>query len=165
MVEVRRLTAQDDLDAVACLYAQSWKASYRGLLPDTFLNRLTPDRWSAMLHADPGASLGLFVDGALTGTAMVGFARQAGREGYGEIISIYLRPGFAGRGYGRALMEAALSRLSEEGCERACLWTLEGNVRAEGFYARMGFAPSGNTQQENFGGQSARLYEYTRDLP
>jgi len=109
-VEVRRLTAQDDLDAVACLYAQSWKASYRGLLPDAFLNRLTPDRWSAMLHADPGASLGLFVDGALTGTAMVGFARQAGREGYGEIIS-------------------------------------------------------GNTQQENFGGQSARLYEYTRDLP
>ena len=147
MVEVRRLTAQDDLDAVACLYAQSWKASYRGLLPDAFLNRLTPDRWSAMLHADPGASLGLFVDGALTGTAMVGFARQAGR------------------GYGRALMEAALSRLSEEGCERACLWTLEGNVRAEGFYTRMGFAPSGNTQQENFGGQSARLYEYTRDLP
>ena len=164
MAEIRALSQQDDLAVVADVYAASWKQHYMGILPDTFLQRLTGDRWSAMLHADPSASLGLFEDGRVMGTAMTGFSRDEEREDYGEILAIYLRPEAKSRGYGRLLLEAAMSRLRDEGCENACLWVMEPNRSSIGFYEHMGFHPSGRTQQEMYGGRMITLLEYIRKL-
>ena len=111
MAVIRPLCAQDDFDEVGNVYAESWKACYRGLLPQAFLDKLTHDRWSGMVRADPSASLGAFEDGRIVGTAMVSYAREPGREGFGELVSLYLRPEAMGRGHGRRLMEAVLQRL------------------------------------------------------
>ena len=78
MAVVRPLCAQDDFDEVGNVYAESWKACYRGLLPQAFLDKLTHDRWSGMVRADPSASLGAFEDGRIVGTAMVSYARERG---------------------------------------------------------------------------------------
>ena len=83
MAVIRPLCAQDDFDEVGNVYAESWKACYRGLLPQAFLDKLTHDRWSGMVRADPSASLGAFEDGRIVGTAMVSYAREPGREGFG----------------------------------------------------------------------------------
>ena len=159
MAVVRPLCAQDDFDEAGEVYAESWKACYRGLLPQAFLDKLTHDRWSGMLRADPSASLGAFEDGRIVGTAMVSYAREPDREGFGELVSLYLRPQAMGRGYGRRLMEAALQRLREDGCEGVCLWVLEGNRQAQAFYRHMGFHPSGRSQKEVFGGAETELVE------
>lgn len=159
MATVRALCAQDDFDEVGEVYVESWKASYRDLLPQAFLEKLTHDRWSGMLRADPSASLAVFEEGRAVGTAMIGYAREADREGFGEIISLYLRPEAMGRGYGRRLLEAALERLHGDGCEGACLWVLAGNARARGFYRHMGFEASGRSQTELFGSMEAELVE------
>ena len=110
MITIRPLTPQDDLKAVGELYAYSWQQTYQRLLPQRFLDKLTHDRWSAVLRADPGSSLGMFEDGMLIGTAMLSFRREEGREGYGEIISLYLLPEKTGQGHGSRLLRAALSR-------------------------------------------------------
>lgn len=159
MMEIRFLTAQDDLNAVAELYAASWKTHYAGILPDAFLQKLTADRWTAMLHAEPEASLGLFENGIVVGTAMTAFCRDEGREGYGELVSLYLLPGMEGRGFGRRLLEAALQSLREEGCSCVCLWVMTENRRAIGFYEHMGFWPTGRFQQERYGGRDLQLME------
>ena len=164
MATVRALCAQDDFDEVGEVYVESWKASYRDLLPQAFLEKLTHDRWSAMLNADPSSSLGLFDGDRVVGTAMVSFAREPGREGYGEIVSIYLLPDYAGRGYGRLLMEAAFERLRSDGAENVCLWAFSKNTRAEGFYEHMGFVRSGRVQTEAFGGETTELTEFVRGL-
>ena len=84
MAVIRPLCAQDDFNEVGDVYVQSWKVCYQGLLPQAFLDKLTRDRWSGMLRADPSASLGVFEDGRIVGTAMVSYAREPGREGFGE---------------------------------------------------------------------------------
>lgn len=164
MAVVRALNAQDDFDEVGEVYAQSWKACYRGLLSQPFLDKLTHDRWSGMLRADPGASLGVFEEGRVMGAAMVRYARSPEREGYGELVSLYLRPGAVGRGYGRMLLEAALERLRGDGCADVCLWVLEKNAQAIGFYKHMGFRPSGGRMRERFGADEAELVELVAQL-
>ena len=67
MAVIRPLCAQDDFDEVGNVYAESWKACYRGLLPQAFLDKLTHDRWSGMRRADPSGSLGVFEDGRIVG--------------------------------------------------------------------------------------------------
>ena len=139
MIDIRPLTPEDDLTAVGELYACSWKHTYQRIMPQRFLDKLTHDRWSAVLRADPGSSLGMFEDGTLIGTAMLGFPREEDREGYGEIIGIHLLPEKEGQGHGRKLLEASLTHLQEQGCENVCLWVMCANTHAVLFYVHMGF--------------------------
>jgi len=164
MIEIRPLTPLDDLTAVGELYACSWKQTYQRIMPQRFLDRLTHDRWSAVLRADPGASLGMFEDGVLIGTAMLSFPREEGREGYGEIVGIHLLPEKEGQGYGRKLLEATLENLREHGCENACLWVICANTHAALFYVHMGFQPTGRMQRESYGGEMLELMELTRRI-
>ena len=164
MTEIRALTPQDNLVAVGEMYAECWKEHYRGVLPDDFLNRLTGDRWSAVLHADPSSTIAVFEGKEVVGAVTMGFARDEGREGYGEITSIYLLSRTKRKGCGRRLLQAALERLKEDGCENVCLWVMEPNRSAAGFYEHMGFAPSGRKQAERYAAQDVMLIEYIRSL-
>lgn len=164
MVEIRPLTPQDDLTAVGDLYACSWKQTYQRILPQRFLDKLTHDRWSAVLRAEPEASLGMFEDGQLIGTSMLGFPREEGREGYGEIVGIHLLPEKEGQGFGRRLLEASMESLHEQGCENVCLWVMCANTHAVMFYVHMGFHPTGRVQQENYGGENVELMELKKPL-
>ena len=164
MTVIRPLTHMDDLQAVGELYAISWKHTYQRLLPQRYLDKLTHDRWSAVLNADPGASLGLFEDGVLLGTAMLGFGREEGREGFGEIVSLYLLPDKTGMGYGQQLLQAAFDHLRAQGCENVYLWVMCGNTHAVAFYVRNGFHPTGRVQEDVYGGESVELMELVHAL-
>jgi GNAT superfamily N-acetyltransferase len=164
VIEIRPLTNQDDLTAVGELHAISWKQTYQRILPQHFLDRLTHDRWSAVLHADPGSSIGMFEDSTLIGTARLGFPREEGREGYGEIMDIHLLPEKEGQGYGRKLLEASLDALRDQGCEHVCLWVMCANTHAVMFYVHMDFHPTGRIQLENYGGETVELMEMIKPL-
>ena len=60
-----------------------------------------------------------------------------------EIEKLYVEPAFQGRGIGAALLAHAVARL---GARR--LWALEKNAGALRFYARHGFAPTGERRLE-----------------
>ena len=62
------------------------------------------------------------------------------------IWALFLLPEWEGRGLGRVLLEQAVEWLWREGCERIWL-TTEAGSRAEGFYARLGWAPVGVTDK------------------
>lgn len=164
MLSVRELTPKDHFDEVGQIYAESWKASYKGILPQHYLDKLTHDRWDATLRANPEASLVLHLDDKLIGASLTGFALDADREGYGEIIAIYLLPEYQGKGYGKPLMKASLEKLMNEGCTSACLWALSQNTRAEKFYAHIGFHPTGKKLMELYGDEEFELTEYTIHL-
>lgn len=164
MLIIRELTAADDFADAGSVYAESWKSAYAGIVPAHYLEKLNSDRWSGSIAADPASTLGAFLDGKLIGVSHVCFAREPEREGYGEIASLYLRPGYVGRGYGRKLALAALRKLKNDGCTDVCLWALQKNVRAEGFYQRLGFVKSGDTQTEPIGGEDLPLDEFVLSL-
>ncbi|MBE5800859.1 MAG: GNAT family N-acetyltransferase [Clostridiales bacterium] len=164
MLTIRPMTADDDFSAVAKVYVDSWQCAYQGLVPQRYLDKLSPDGWVSLLKADPAANLIALLDGQIIGTAYVTFARDEAREGYGEIVSLYLLPAFIGKGYGRALTEAAIEHCRQQGLDAVCLWVLSDNSRACGFYERMGMKASGRTKTEAIGGAMLPLTEYLLPL-
>ena len=60
-----------------------------------------------------------------------------------EIEKLYVEPAFQSQGLGAQLLEHAVSNLGVR-----WLWVLEKNVRALRFYARHGFAPTGERKLE-----------------
>ena len=44
-----------EADEVARLYVRSWQAGYRGLLPQYYLDLLSPDRWKDGFTGLPGS--------------------------------------------------------------------------------------------------------------
>jgi len=158
-MEIRTLNEADDLAAAAQVFVMSWQSAYRSILPDRFLDRLTVERWLPLLRAEPHMSLGLFDGEKIAGIAQIGFPRDEERIGYGEIVSLYLLPEYTGQGLGRRLLQAAVERLEQEGCKQACLWVMQQNTRAIGFYTHLGFRPTGRMQAERYGSAEAPLCE------
>lgn len=159
MRQIRPLHPGDDLYAAARVYEQAWRHSYAGMLPENWLAKLRPERWTPMLAAAPGHTLVLLEADRPVGACTFSFSRDQGREGFGEIVSLYLLPHVQGGGEGRRLLEAALQSLHSEGCDGACLWVLEDNKKAIGFYRHMGFETSGRRMKESYGTFSASLVE------
>lgn len=82
----------------------------------------------------------------------------------GELYALYLRPEWAGRGIGRALMSEVVRQAAAQGRERLLLWVLADNTRARRFYAAAGFTPDGTEATDTFDGVPLRELRYARDL-
>jgi GNAT superfamily N-acetyltransferase len=166
MVELRDATPAD-AHALAALHVASWRAAYRGLMPDEVLAGLSvPERersWADRLTS-PGPRTAVVV--ATDAPQLVGFAAvgpplvPADRADptLGDLYALYLHPDHWGRGIGAPLHAAALARLVTHGFTHAGLWLLDGNQRAERFYLRHGWTDTGRTQIDR-GPQDIELHE------
>lgn len=63
----------------------------------------------------------------------------------GHLVGVFVRPEHRGRGVTDALFDAALAWAWSVGLERVRLFVHEKNGRAEAFYRRAGFVPTGGT--------------------
>jgi GNAT superfamily N-acetyltransferase len=63
-----------------------------------------------------------------------------------DLVSMWVRPGFRGRGVGEALIEATASWAKARSFGTLFLWVTESNAPARRLYARCGFTPTGQTQ-------------------
>lgn len=163
-----------DAAAVASLHVRSWQVAYRGQLPDAFLDALTEEieqrtqRWRG--HVADASSRGWTQLVAEDGDRVVGFVSFGPPQdrsldpSVGELYAIYLDPDHWGRGYGRALMAAAVSGLTERGYSEAILWVLESNARTRRFYEIAGWVPDGSTKTEHRGEVTLREMRYRRPL-
>src|SRR5690606_21893979 len=138
-----------DLEAIATLHVSSWQSAYRGILPDSILDRLTAEqrmddwcRWFAVPEAHTYA--------AFQNRQLVGFARvvpactpEEPLENCGEISHLYVAPESQSMGVGRALLAHAVDDIVARGLERVVLWVMEKNYRARAFYERAGFRLDG----------------------
>jgi ribosomal protein S18 acetylase RimI-like enzyme len=146
---VRRATV-DDAAGIAVAHVASWKAAYRGLLPDQLLDNLSVTHGQERMSNDlatPAPRSDVFVatrHHAVAGFAWIGPRRCAApAEHDGELYSIYLHPDHWGHGIGQRLHSTALARLHELGFTAATLWVLNGNERAINFYHRTGWRENG----------------------
>lgn len=162
MVELRDATPVD-ANAIATVLVQSWRAAYRGLLPDDVLAGLSvADReqfWSGPL-TDPPPRVRIVV--AATAGAVVGFAATGpplvppdpADPTLGDLDALYLDPEVWRRGIGAQLHAAALDRLRAYGFSHAGLWVLDGNERALRFYFRHLWTDTGHVRVDEGPGGS-----------
>jgi GNAT superfamily N-acetyltransferase len=166
-IQVRRATP-DDAIPLAAVEVASWRAAYRGLMPEAFLGRLTVEdkaaQWRRTLlkHAAAGRKrvLAAHVDERLIGFVRVG--PEGEEEGVGLVYLLYVLPEYWGRGVGSVLMNAAMDELRDLGLSEAILWVLRGNQRARQFYERLGWRADGRMSCEDYGGVKLDAVCYRR---
>ena len=135
---IRRAKSQD-ARAIAQVYVDSWRESYRDKMPQSYLDNLsvpTFERHWRRTFAARGWAFVAEVDGEIVGVSSGGRCRRQNIAA-GEIYVLYLRRLHHGRGFGRALFDACHIELARRGMSGTLVWVLENNP-ARGFYERLG---------------------------
>ena len=159
----------EDANTVARVHVRSWQAAYRSLLPDDYLDNLSPeDRAQAydFTSREPlkPQTLVASEDGLILGFATTMPSRESDLKVYGELCALYVDPDHWGRGVGVALVSAARANLFGLGFRKAVLWILAGNLRAHRFYQRDGWAPDGVRKTDSIWGVTVDELRYQRVL-
>ena len=98
------------------------------------------------------------------GTSSIAPARDEDLPGWGEIISIYVRPEYFGRGCAGPLLDHAIGALAEQGYNDIYLWVLSENARARRFYEKNGFQKTDHTKNIHIGGKDLLEIRYIKHL-
>ncbi|WP_053731852.1 GNAT family N-acetyltransferase [Nocardia sp. NRRL S-836] len=146
-----------DAPAIAQVHVRSWQTTYRGHLPDSFLDSLSADSRTPIWERDiPSGNVWVaLADDEVVGFAYAGPARDP--DATSELYAIYLLASAQGTGLAHPLAVSAL-----EGLTDTVLWVLAGNHRARRFYERLGFVLDGSTRQETIGSAVIEEVRYRR---
>jgi GNAT superfamily N-acetyltransferase len=142
-IAVRRATA-GDAPGIARVRVDSWRTTYRGMIPDAYLDAMQVDAstalWDRVLTAGRNTT-SVFV--AEHGGEIVGFAcgtmLQEPRHGLdAELAAVYLRRELQRAGLGRRLVHAVVEAQRAHGATGLLTWVIAGNKGARAFYERLG---------------------------
>jgi len=171
-VAVRRAT-EDDAEPIERIRVETWRATYRGLLPDGLIDQLQPnvERRRERLRSASTSDLNFVAQEGfnVVGYAFAGPERTHDREYAGEVYAIYVLPSAQGKGYGRALIRESVRALTTQGMTSLLIWVLRENQIGRGFYARLGGTAVREKPLEEFPGAEAHMeigygWEDTRAL-
>jgi ribosomal protein S18 acetylase RimI-like enzyme len=149
-----RPAVEQDARRLAEVQIAAWRAAYRGVMGDEFLDGLDPERLSAgWRRGIAGQQQGTVRLVAHVGEDLAGFAvlgppdGQAG-PGTGQLYALNVHPDWWARGVGSAVFAVAEQQLLGLGYARAFLWVAKDNTRAIRFYTGRGWLPDGGTLED-----------------
>ena len=106
-----------DARAMARIYVETWQATYRGILPDAYLDTMTVGESEKALAREMGGagviSLVAEADGGHTaGLITGGIERRRDCIYGGEIFSLYVAPAYQRQGIGKGLVTHLVDRMN-----------------------------------------------------
>ncbi|SFB12930.1 Ribosomal protein S18 acetylase RimI [Collimonas sp. OK607] len=142
-VVIRRATIAD-AGVIAAVRIDSWRTTYRGIIPDDYLDGMKIEEstaiWSRILSATSNAA-NVFVaevDGEVLGFA-AGMTLAQAKLGFdSELTAIYLEPSVQRAGIGRKLVAHVAAALASAGANNMLVWVLANNRPARQFYEMLG---------------------------
>lgn len=144
-----RAARLEDAEAIGRIHVDSWRATYRGLMPDLVLDRLDVSKraafWRQILSSPHWPVYVVDEAGSVMGFCSIAPANDPDLDSHvvAQLMAIYLDPGACHKGYGRQLCEQAMAEAVRRGCTSMALWVLEANAGARAFYEKLGFAADG----------------------
>jgi GNAT superfamily N-acetyltransferase len=134
-----RRAAAGDAPAIARVRIESWRTTYRGMIPDAYLDGMQigerrsgtacSPRANATASSSPNRADGSsFASGAMLRTSSVD----------AELVATYLRREFQHVGLGRRFVAAVVDAQSAYGATGLLTWVIAGNKPARAFYERLG---------------------------
>jgi len=146
-----------DAEALAQVHVAAWRETYRGLLPDAFLARMSEVGHARRFRHEmerPGQHD--VVLAALNPEGVFGYVAggpsRAGVEGEAEIATLYILKHGQGRGVGRRLLGDCVRALAAHGARSLVISVLASNEKTCGFYERLGGHPDPPRQEHGPGG-------------
>jgi ribosomal protein S18 acetylase RimI-like enzyme len=150
-----------DAEDLARVHVTSWRETYRGLLADAFLARMSEPGFTRRFRralTQPGAGITL---AAADRYGLVGYAQGGPSRrdtlGEAEIATLYVLRQAQGQGLGARLMTETARALAANGATSLMISVLRDNIRARGFYEHLGGEPETARQEPGPGGRL--LYE------
>jgi len=154
-----------DAPAIARVQVDSWRETYRGIVPDEFLANLSYERpeqmWRRGLENPDWA--GVILVSEVTGNGVVGFVAggppQEPEEGFAcQLWAIYLLQAHQGKGLGRQLFTRFSEAMLSRGNPSMFLWVLAENPTVK-FYQHLGGVEVREKEVE-IGGKKLLEYAY-----
>lgn len=140
-----RPAAPADAEGIVSVCSRAYRATYDGLVPESFVERSITDFYNvprvlSEIAPDPPGWLGYLV--AADGDQVVG-AAGGGLSGPGiaELHVIYVEPARRNEGIGSGLLDLLLARLREHDATELWASVMENNDLGLPFYRARGFVP------------------------
>ena len=133
----------DDAEGIARAHTDSWQTSYRGILPDTVLDRIdVGQRAETRRRILRDRSIYQLVAYDVTHGDIVGFCDAGPSRRHvpyaGELYAIYIVQRAKRYGLGQEMFERVQAWLVRESMRSMIVWVLDNNHHARRFYEAMG---------------------------
>ncbi|GGA89987.1 GNAT family N-acetyltransferase [Ornithinibacillus halotolerans] len=131
-----------DAPSIAKVHVDSWRTTYKGIIPDDFLNKLSYERrtelWrNNIKREDNYVIVAENNDGQIVGFAD-GWKRETNKEeNASDLTSIYLLEEYQGQGIGKMLFKELFRHFKQCGYEKIFVEVLEDN-KSRYFYENYG---------------------------
>jgi len=155
-MKVRQATIAD-ARRIAEIHVETWRAAYRGQMPDAVLDNLDVEKravfWHTHLTSQPLGTLVVELNQEVVGFCDLVPSRDqdSNPQVIAEIVAIYVHPKHWRQGAGRRLCDCTLATARLKKFTAVTLWVLDSNVSAQKFYQTMGFCFDGATKSELMG--------------
>ena len=141
----------EDIDAIVRIFRACWTQSYSEVLNEEVRKAMTEEKayelWVPSLSTNADReTLVACIDDAPIGIARIGSDPDLPSRGH--LFSLYVDPESAGKGFGKALLTAALDKLSVRQFSEISLWVFKANPGAIGLYKKLGFEPTGRERTD-----------------
>lgn len=162
---VRQLQ-EKDIDDIAQAHLLAWQKSFQGILSDNILNQLNKEEfikiWQQTIKNEKRKN---YVALTSEGVAIGFVSFDTGDKDSTEIYGIYVNPNYWRQGYGKSLMDKALSEIKNLGkYSKIVLWVMTKNNAARRFYEKIGFNLDKAIRISSRHGEEFEECKYYRDL-
>lgn len=140
-----RKAKPSDAAAIAKVHVDTWRTTYKGIVPNAYLAGLAykpkEEMWERLI-AEQEENDHYFVlldkSDKVVGFVCGGDNRTEDDDMFdAEIFAIYILEPFQGKGNGRALLEKSLQQFKRDGFKHAIVWVVEANPACQ-FYEAAG---------------------------
>lgn len=138
-----RKRTKEDCQAIAHVVTIGWNETYKGIVPDWFLEELKTneqeraERMQSKFDENNNHQFVLEINNEVVGFVNFGLTEDPEYTNCGEIIALYIISKYKGNGLGRKLVDAATNELKEMNCDKMIIACLKGNPSND-FYKHIG---------------------------
>lgn len=141
-----RQARPEDATGIARVHVQTWQTTYRGIIPDSYLDTIQAEEWRERWTHDlsvPVPHTFSFVaeyeeNHEIAGFVHGGVTRYPELPYQGELYAIYILKEYQQHGLGRLLVRSMGRSLLNAGIPDMLLWVFEANLAARRFYEMLG---------------------------
>jgi ribosomal protein S18 acetylase RimI-like enzyme len=137
-----RKAIEEDVDGIAIVHINSWKTTYKGILPDQYLSSMNLEakkkNWLRNLKMLHNATfVAENANGEIIGFAAGGPEQTNDPHFQGEVYAIYFLREYQKQGLGRKMIKAVIHELMKMEHQNLIIWALKDNPSC-GFYRALG---------------------------
>ena len=138
-----RRKERKDCESIAHVVTVAWNETYKGIVPDEFLNNLYENEGERFYNSfinfpeEDNHQFILEINNEIVGFVNVGASDDEDYNDCGEIYAIYLLNEYKGKGYGKELFKAGVNELKKMGFKKMIIGCLVKN-NSNGFYKHLG---------------------------